>query len=205
MEENLEAITNPTNWQIVGPQGKAIPITTPQAPGHSTLSKKRTISTSILTKALWKLLRFLNTPTGEKHLKLWPIIYTQCRGSKRYMSLLNVELQGTRISLPTGEIQSNESLRENFWSQMQSDLEINVGLGSRYLAHHHWNTIEWINNWQKLEDRSHICHVIALIEYTAEDDLFFIEESTHQWTIAEDLNIWTSSDWAMEVDACFFL
>jgi len=35
------------------------------------------------------------------------------------------------------------------------------------------------------------------------DDLFYIEESTHQWTIAEDLKIWISTDWDMEIDARF--
>jgi len=86
---------------------------------------------------------------------------------------------------------------------MQTDLEKNVGPGTRCLANRQWNTIEWIHDWQKQEDGSHICHVIALIEHTLEDEHFYIEETTHQWTVAEDLKIWTSWDWDMDIEARF--
>lgn len=41
------------------------------------------------------------------------------------------------------------------------------------------------------------------MEHTATDDQFFIEEATHQWTIANDLKIWTNNDWEMDADARF--
>jgi len=107
--------------------------------GHG---KKRTINSSLLEEEVWSLLQFPETPTGEKHLQLWPIIFTKCGGSLRYLSLLNGELQGTHITLPTGTEQTNDSLRASFWGQMQLDMEKNIGAGSRSIANRQWDTVE---------------------------------------------------------------
>lgn len=39
------------------------------------------------------------------------------------------------------------------------------------------------------------------MEHTLKDDQFYIEESTHQRTITDDLKIWKNLDWEMDNDA----
>lgn len=88
---------------------------------------------------------------------------------------------------------------------MHVDLGKNTGSGSHSLANKQWDQIDWVSNWQKTEEGSFTCHMIAIIEHTTNDNTFYIDESTYQWTIANDLKIWVSTDWEMDLEARFLL
>jgi len=207
MKDTLTNVQPIEGWHVLGPRGKVIqPCNTPTTTkGEIATSKKRTILSSILEESVWALLKFPNTPPRRKTVAIWLITFTKCRNSTRYLSLLNGELQGTRITLPTDTEQSNKSLRTTFWNQMTADMERDVGLNNRNLANGHWDSSKWVLNWQQLDDGFHTYHVLILMEHIAEDDQFYIDESTHQWTIVEDLRIWISTDWDMDIDARFSL
>lgn len=162
-------------------------------------SKKRPMESSLLQEDIWHILNFPNTPQeGEKHLKLWPVLFTSNKDSqRRYLSLLQGELQGTRITLPTNSEHSFESIREECWGQFLIDLPKNLGSGSKCIAERGLGSAKWIDQWQMMEDGNSTCHVLALLEITTENDDFYFNDIVHQWTDSDDLNICRHHEWDM--------
>ena len=97
LEQTMD--TDAEGWLVMGKKGKATKQATP-LPLPSP-SKKRQIASSILEQQVWDTLNFRSTPPdGEKRLQIWPVIYTVSQSKqRRYLSLLQGELQCTRVSL----------------------------------------------------------------------------------------------------------
>lgn len=54
-----------------------------------------------------------------------------------------------------------------------------------------------MDQWQKLEDGSYICHILALMETSHIDNTFYFDEAQQQWTESDDLGVWIHPDWEL--------
>lgn len=155
-----------------------------------TPSKKRPSTSTVLTDRVWDTLNFQYTPPdGERRLQIWPVIHTQGSngGQIRYLSLLQGELQATRVSFATNTTPSFEEACQVYWEQLQCDLTRNLGVGCKSLLSRPWETIQWVEKRQAMEDGSSICHVLALLNVNSGDDNFHFNETRYKWTDCEFL------------------
>jgi hypothetical protein len=123
-----------------------------------------------------------------------------CR-RKVYLSQLQGDLTPTKVSLPTQFDQSPEGIRQLCWEQLQCDIKINIGPGSNDIISKGWEYAQWTEKWQQVEDGSHICHVLALLEVKEDDDFFFFDECKYKWTEEELLKVLINPDWDIPVES----
>lgn len=112
-----------------------------------------------------------------------------------YLSQMQGDLKPTKVSLPTQLNQSREGIRQLCWEQLQCDVKINFGPGCNDIISRGWETAQWSEKWQHMEDESHICHVIALLDIKEDDDTFYFDKCKHKWTEEDLLKVLINPDW----------
>jgi hypothetical protein len=118
-----------------------------------------------------------------------------------YLSQLQGDLLPTKVSLPTQPDQSPKDIRQLCWEQMQCDIKINIGLGSHDTIVRGWESAQWTERWQQMEDGSHTCHVLAMLEIQEDDDIFYFDECKHKWTEEDLLKVLINPDWDIPADS----
>nr|PNR45241.1 hypothetical protein PHYPA_015012 [Physcomitrium patens] len=57
-----------------------------------------------------------------------------------------------------------------------------------------------MDQWQKLEDGSYICHILALMETSHIDNTFYFDEAQQQWTESDDLGVSTQDAYTININ-----
>jgi hypothetical protein len=52
-----------------------------------------------------------------------------------------------------------------------------------------------------MEDGSHICRVLALLDIKEDDDIFYFDEYKHKWTKEDLLKVLINPDWDIPLES----